>query len=648
MNTASFKIGTRLGLGFGAITIVMLGLIALGVTGISDITHRMDDVVQRSNRKIWLANVVRDSVQTIDNGMLTLALIRNEEIASFEYVRILTARATYRNALEELETLTGPSGDAMDLLLRLKAAMPTIVDHYQGIGQTKPGFPTILYYMEKVRPTMMNLHQICTELVGCHERHNAALYEAALGTYRSTVYGFIVAGLTLLAAVILASWRLTKSITAPLRKGVEIANSLAGGNLSPVIQIRGNDETGQLLAALKNMAHKLRETKDLEHQLFESQKLETLGRLSGGIAHDFNNMLNVILGNAQLIKMRSSEDKKVHDRCSSIEEAVSKAAGFVRQLLAFSRRQVMEMKTIDLNTAALDFEKMVGRVVGEHIDMEFLAAEGALTIKADPAQIQQILLNLIVNAKEAMPNGGKLIVETYQRLIDERATCLHVDAKPGRFAVLSVTDTGVGMNSETVSKVFEPFFTTKEHGNGLGLSVVYGIVKQHGGFVEVLSEKGKGTMFNVYFPLLEEKPDRQEHRLTEGPMPTGRETILLVEDENDLRSSTALILRSLGYVVHEARDGLEGLAVFKERCQEIDLLLLDMVMPKLGGREACEEMKKLKPSVKYLFVSGYSAPPDTSTLEICSTLMIQKPYSGQMLARKIREVLVAGRNEEAA
>jgi two-component system, cell cycle sensor histidine kinase and response regulator CckA len=379
--------------------------------------------------------------------------------------------------------------------------------------------------------------------------------------------------------------------------------------------------------------------KILEEQLLQSQKLETVGRLAGGIAHDFNNMLGVILGNTQLAKLHSSPENKIYEYCSTIEKATSRAADFVKQLLAFSSRQVLELKVVDLEEVLVSFAKMIQRVIGEHIDMNMIISPGLPKIRADITQINQVLLNLVVNARDAMSGGGKLTVETYVAHISQEYTSFYPDLAPGDYIVLSVTDTGSGIPRNIVNKIYEPFFTTKVGGSGLGLSVVYGIVKQHNGFINVYSEPGKGTTFKIYIPSINDAGAEGED-LTERTIEGGRETILIVEDDEDMRKIISEILQSLGYNIIIASDGEEGLDVFTERYDEIDFVILDVVMPKLSGREVYERIKKIKPEVASLFVTGYSLNGSHTDFILKEGIeVLQKPYSFEDIAIKIREIL---------
>jgi len=350
-------------------------------------------------------------------------------------------------------------------------------------------------------------------------------------------------------------------------------------------------------------------------------------------------MLGVILGNTQLAKMNISPVNKINEYLVSIENATTRAADFVKRLLAFSRQQVLELKVIDLNDVVKGFKKMVHRAIGEDIEMSFVTKPQLPKIKADAAQINQILLNLVVNARDAMPEGGELSVDIAPIKISEEYSMYNMEAKPGDYVIISVTDTGSGMDKDTLNKIFEPFFTTRKDGSGLGLSVVYGLVKQHKGFINVYSELGVGTTFNVYLPSVEgdiEMTEEEDKKTIRG----GNETILIVEDEEELREIASEMLSMLGYNVLLASDGEKGIDIFKENTDDIHLVIIDVVMPKIGGRETYEEMKKIKSSVRVLFVTGYSLDGIHTNFILEEGIdAIQKPYSLETIARKIREVL---------
>lgn len=376
----------------------------------------------------------------------------------------------------------------------------------------------------------------------------------------------------------------------------------------------------------------------LEEQLVQSQKLETIGRLTGGIAHDFNNMLGVILGNAQLAMMNLPPESEANEFCLEVEKATHRAAEFTHQLLAFSRRQVLEMKIVDLNEIVSNFEKMVQHIIGEKIDMRIDLRKGAPHIKADSTQLNQILLNLVVNAREAMTNGGKLNIATDFLFIDERNIPLFRDVPRGQYAMISITDTGVGMDKEMLNMMYEPFFTTKTHGTGLGLSVVYGIVKQHGGFIDVYSHPGLGTTFKVYFPCADEKCETVQQDQIE--IKTGSETILIIEDDDEFRKIEKTILEKLGYQIHTAADGILGIELFREKHSDISLVIIDLIMPKLDGLETREELKKIDPGVQSLFITGYGLDGVQSRFDLDETTdILHKPFTFNAISQKVREVL---------
>ncbi|MBP6940961.1 MAG: PAS domain S-box protein [Syntrophorhabdaceae bacterium] len=394
------------------------------------------------------------------------------------------------------------------------------------------------------------------------------------------------------------------------------------------------------VVAYRGTMRDITNVKLLEQQLLESQKMETLGRLAGGIAHDFNNILNIILGGAQLIKMKASFDEKINGYLTSIEKAVFRASDFVKQLLAFSRRQILNFEVVSLNDIVADFTKMINRIIGENIEMEIIPAADMPKIKVDIAQANQILLNLVVNARDAMARGGTLTISTSSEIVDKEFCFSHVGAKPGRYAALTISDTGEGIDPETVKKIFEPFFTTKRtgEGTGLGLSVVYGIVKQHGGFITVESKIGEGTKFKVYFAAVDDKKRKEASRIE--PVLGGSERILIVEDDATLREISSEMLSMLGYGVILASDGEEAIRIFREQMGAIDLVIIDVVMPRLSGKETYALIRDLKPSIQALFITGYQIDEAHTGFIIEKGLdAVQKPFSIETLGRKVREAL---------
>ncbi|MCP4640909.1 MAG: response regulator [bacterium] len=381
--------------------------------------------------------------------------------------------------------------------------------------------------------------------------------------------------------------------------------------------------------------------RELESQLGSAQKMEAVGQLAGGVAHDFNNLLQVIGGYAELALGRLGDGDPQRQALEQVTRATEKASVLTRQLLAFGRRQVLELEDLDLGEIANDLGKMIRGVVGEHISLNIRAAAGSAMVRADRGQIEQILMNLCVNARDAMPDGGDLTVATETASLDETHHVTQSWVRPGNYAVLSVTDTGCGMDSGTQDRVFEPFFTTKDksQGMGLGLASVFGIVRQHKGAINVYSEVGMGSTFRVYFPLLEERTSAPDEEPVTAPR-GGTETILMAEDNAEVRSLARRVLMDAGYRVLEAEDGVEAIAVLDEYGDKIDLALLDMIMPKSSGRVVFDHIREHYPSVRVLFCSGYN-PEGTHGDLVADTgaQLIQKPYQRHALLQKVREIL---------
>ena len=405
-------------------------------------------------------------------------------------------------------------------------------------------------------------------------------------------------------------------------------------------------ETDENLMACEDITERKRAEEEntvLQEQLRQSQKMEAIGRLGGGIAHDFNNLLTIIKGYSQLSLLDLKESDPLWGNIQEIQKATQRATDLTRQLLAFSRRQILDLKVLDLNILLRELDKMLRRIIGEDIELVTLLAEDLGRVKIDPGQIEQVILNLAVNARDAMPSGGKLTIETANVVLDEEYAHAHVAVVPGHYVRLSISDTGVGMPRELMGKVFEPFFTTKEKGKGtgLGLSMVYGIVKQIGGNIWVYSEPGHGTTFKIYLPRVEEQLDTF-HALDEiDSSPRGGETVLLVEDDPSVRDLALRLLRQQGYTVLEAANGVEALHVAQEHGGEkIHLLLTDVVMPQMGGKELADQLKIFRPDVKVLYTSGYTddAIVHHGVLEP-GTHFLQKPFSLKTLSHKVREVL---------
>ena len=384
------------------------------------------------------------------------------------------------------------------------------------------------------------------------------------------------------------------------------------------------------------------ESEVLREQLRQSQKMEAIGRLAGGIAHDFNNLLTIIKGYSQLSLIELKEDSPLKKNIEHIHGATDRAANLVRQLLAFSRRQILEMKVLDLNAILTNLDNMLRRVIGEDIELITILAEDLGRVKTDPGWIEQAIMNLVVNSRDAMPSGGKLTIETGNADLDEAYTCGHVGVEPGRYVMLSVSDTGVGITPEVMEQLFEPFFSTKEKdkGTGLGLSTVYGIVKQSDGDICVYSEPGKGATFKIYLPRVDEPLEERREKVLGDELLRGSETILLVEDEENVRKLALRVLERQGYKVLSARDGDDALLICEQFKDPIHLMLTDVVMPGMSGHELAKRLKSLHPKMKVLYMSGYT--DDTIVLHgvlVEGVNYIQKPFTVDALTKKVREVL---------
>jgi signal transduction histidine kinase/ActR/RegA family two-component response regulator len=381
----------------------------------------------------------------------------------------------------------------------------------------------------------------------------------------------------------------------------------------------------------------------LELQLQQAQKMDAIGRLAGGVAHDFNNLLMVISAYAELLLESLAAGNPHRRRAQEILTASRRAADLTRQLLAFGRKQMQSLQFLDLNRVLTDISRMLCRLIGEDIQLEIVPARNLGRVRADPVQIEQIIMNLAANARDAMPTGGKLIIETLNVRLDEPYAQKHSMVPPGDYVLLAFSDTGLGIAPEHVAHIFEPFYTTKEegHGTGLGLATVYGIVKQSNGFIWVYSEPGLGTTFKIYLPRAQKEADKILPAPTlVDDYPRGSETVLLVEDEPAVRQSAREFLTMSGYTVLEANHGEEGLAVARSHSGPIHLLITDVIMPHTGGSKLAEQLLAERPGIKVLFVSGYAEKTVLRQGPIdLSNNFLQKPFSLRSLAHKVRRVL---------
>jgi two-component system cell cycle sensor histidine kinase/response regulator CckA len=393
--------------------------------------------------------------------------------------------------------------------------------------------------------------------------------------------------------------------------------------------------------------------KRTEDELRQAQKMEAVGHLAGGIAHEFNNYLGIIMGYSDQMAQEEIQSESLRLGLAEIKGATQKTASLTRQLLAFSRKQLIEPTVLDLNASVWDAHKLLRRLIPANIDVIPVLHPDLGKVKADPAQIQQILINLVVNARDAMPQGGKITIDTAEVVLDEEFASRHVDILPGDYVMLSVNDTGEGIDAETLAHIFEPFFTTKQagKGTGLGLSTTYGIVKQSGGHITVASVQGRGTTFRVYLPKLAETHDDSPTAPHSKPMPTGIATIVLVEDESSLRRLMRTTLERQGYRVLEAKDGAEGLSLCRHNLEHIDLVVTDLAMPRMTGLQLKEKVVALRSSMKFLLISGYAEDLLGSREQIANAGdFLEKPFLPDELARRVREILdrINGKQEESS
>jgi PAS domain S-box-containing protein len=410
------------------------------------------------------------------------------------------------------------------------------------------------------------------------------------------------------------------------------------------------DESGRVLG-VASLVQDVTERVALEERLRQSQKMEAVGRLAGGVAHDFNNLLTVILGYSQILADGLPEGSRLADNTAQIKSAADRAAGITRQLLAFSRKSVLSPRVINLNDVVLNLDSLLRRLIGEDIEVRTVPANDLGSVKADPSQIEQVLMNLALNARDAMPRGGTVTLETGNVTLDGTYARDHQSVEPGRYVMLAVSDTGEGMGPETQARIFEPFYTTKEvgKGTGLGLSMVYGIVKQSGGYIWVYSEPDRGTTFKIYLPRVDQPAEVVGGDTRTPKVQRGTETILLVEDDEQLRALTSSVLGHCGYNVLVASTPEDGLAICKSTSHDIRLLVTDVVMPRMNGRQLAEQAQQIRPGMRVLYISGYTNDAIAHYGVLDPGLwFLPKPYALSSLIAKVREVLDSAPEPSAA
>src|SRR2546427_2286292 len=415
--------------------------------------------------------------------------------------------------------------------------------------------------------------------------------------------------------------------------------------LTVQLSVRAVRNVASEVAYYETIVRDVTEQRRLQAQLMQAQKMEAVGRLAGGVAHDFNNLLTVIISYSDLLLEDLGRDDPKREDVAAVRKAAEGAAALTHQLLAFSRQQVLQPKVLDVNATVASTEKLLRRLIGEDIQLVAKLGSGLGSVKADPGQIEQVIMNLAVNARDAMPAGGQLTIETANVEMDEAYVRGHPLAQPGRYVMLAVSDTGTGMDEQTKAHIFEPFFTTRElgKGTGLGLATVYGIVKQSGGFIWLYSEPGHGTTFKIYLPRVDGAADALGPPVGTAEVPRGTETVLIVEDEEAVRALAKTALMRKGYRVLEAANGGEALLRCESERAPIHLLVTDVVMPGLGGADLARRLAPLRPDMRVLFISGYTdrAAARHGTMQP-GAAYLEKPFSLDALARKVREVLDRG------
>ena len=469
--------------------------------------------------------------------------------------------------------------------------------------------------------------------------------EEAMATLAGLNHLLLGLGLVAVVAGGMLVYLISDTFTRPLGLLVHGVRALERGDYTYPLEATGGDEVAQVTHAFENMRHTLQnneaQRQQLEEQLRQSQKMDALGRLAGGVAHDFNNLLTVIKGNSDLALDRLQPTDPIYGSCQQIKKVADRAAALTRQLLAFSRKQVLQPKILDLNELIAEMGRLLKRLLREDIEFVVRLGESLERVQADPGQLEQVLLNLTVNASDAMPGGGKLTIETQNVHVDEEYARTHAPMQPGDYVMLAVTDSGHGMDAVTRARIFEPFFTTKEpgKGTGLGLATVYGVVKQSAGYIFVESEPGMGARFEVYLPQVQNTEQSASIQEIGKKSRRRRETVLVVEDEDEVRALTCDFLKSAGYRVLAAQDGAEALVIGERLGKAIHLLITDVVMPQMRGTELAKRLKEHFPDLRIVYMSGYLEHVEEPSRLLEEGSFLQKPFSGDALLRHIDEAL---------
>ena len=457
---------------------------------------------------------------------------------------------------------------------------------------------------------------------------------------------------TVLAGVALIFF-ISNTVTRPLASLVEGVQALERGNFTHPLEAGGHDELSKLTLAFQGMRdtlqHNEAQREQLESQLRQAQKMDALGRLAGGVAHDFNNLLTVIGGHSDLLMDRLPPGDPLHANSLQIRKTADRAASLTRQMLAFSRMQVLRPKVLDMNELIVEMGKLLRRLVREDIEFSLRLGDSLARVKADPGQLEQVLLNLTVNASDAMPLGGKLTIDTQNVIADTHYVGSRPSVEPGAYVLVTVSDTGHGMDEATKARIFEPFFTTKEpgKGTGLGLSTVYGVVKQSGGFIWVESKPGNGTRFEIYLPRTIGQTEPAQTVAEWNGCEGKQKTVLVVEDEKEVRELACEFLQSAGYAVLTAEDGTEALETAKRMGKSIHVVLTDIVMPRMRGPALAKELKNLLPHIKIVYMTGYLEQNGDGAKFLEDAFFLQKPFSRETVVAQIGEALKNGRNGHA-